>query len=358
MEPLTKAQLKEYNHVTKCHICFKPFREGNQKVRDHCHYSGKYRGAAHSLCNLQYKMPSYIPVVFHNLAGYDAHIFIKELAKHGSKMGVIAKNTEDYISFSVNVKVDKYIDKNGEERSKEISLRFIDSIKFMSSSLDSLVNNLACGGGEFFGFENYSDHQRELLIRKGIYPYEYMDSWDRFEETTLPPASSFCSKLNMSGVSDQDYEHACKVWRDFEIANLGEYHDLYLRTDIIQLANVFEAFRKVCLDNYGLDPTHFYIAPGLVWCTCLQKTGIRLDLLLDPDMLLMFKRGIRGGITQSVRRWAQANNPYMGSEYDLVSQLGTYNICMQTTYMGGQCLNLFLQEDSNGLMFTRMRLEN
>ena len=183
MEPLTKSQLKEYKHATKCHICFKPFKEGNRKVRDHCHYSGKYRGAAHSLCSLKYKIPSYIPVVFHNLAGYDAHLFIKELANHGN-MGVIAKNTEDYIS-SVNVEVDKYIYKNGEEKPKEITLRFIDSIKFMSSSLDSLVNNLTRGGGGFFGFENYSNHQPELLIQKGIYPFEYMDSWDRFEETAL-----------------------------------------------------------------------------------------------------------------------------------------------------------------------------
>ena len=186
----------------------------------------------------------------------------------------------------------------------------------MTSSLDSLVNNLVHGGGKFFGFENYSNHQCELLIRKGIYPYEYMDSWDRFEQITLPPASSFNSKLNMSGVSDPDYKHACKVWRDFGIRNLGEYHDLYLRTDVILLANVFESFRHICLDNYGLDPAHFYTAPGLAWKACLKKTGIRLDLLLDPDMLLMFKRGIRGGITQSVHRWAAANNPYMGSEYN------------------------------------------
>ena len=211
MEPPTKSQLKEYKHATKCHICFKLFKEGNRKARDHCHNSGKYRGAAPSGCNLLDKIPSYIPVVFHNLTGYDTHMFIKELAKHGSKMGVIAKNTEDYISFSVNVEVDKYIDKNGEERSKEITLRFIDSIKFMSSSLDSLVKNLARGGGDFFGFESKSNHQCELLIQKGRFPYEYMDSWDRFEETTLPPASSFYSKLNMSGVIDQDYKHACKV---------------------------------------------------------------------------------------------------------------------------------------------------
>ena len=99
MAPLTKIQLNEYNRASICHICFALFRQGNRKVRDHCHYSDNYRGAAHSLYNLQFKMPSYIPVVFHNLAGYDSHMFIKELAKCGSCMGVIAKNTEDYISF-------------------------------------------------------------------------------------------------------------------------------------------------------------------------------------------------------------------------------------------------------------------
>ena len=158
-------------------------------------------------------------------------------------MGVIAKNTEDYISFSIKVEVDKYIDKDGNQRVNEMELKFIDSIKFMSSSLDSLVNNLAKGGHQFFGFEYYNSHQRKFVIRKGIYPYEYMDSWDKFKETTLPPASSFYSKLNMSGVSDQDYEHACAVWREFGIRNLGEYYDLYLRTDVILLANVFESFR-------------------------------------------------------------------------------------------------------------------
>ena len=120
MEPLMKEKWKDYKCVSSCHICFKPFREGNRKVRDHCHYSGTCRGAAHSLFNLQYEIPSYIPVVFHNLAGYDAHMFIKELANCGSRMGVIAKNKEDYIPFSLSVEVNMYIDKNGEEKSKEI----------------------------------------------------------------------------------------------------------------------------------------------------------------------------------------------------------------------------------------------
>ena len=99
------------------------------------------------------------------------------------------------------------------------------------------------------------------------------------------------------------------------INNLGEYDDLYLKMDVILSANVFEAFRKVCLDHYGLDPAHFYTVPGLSWKACLKKTRIRLELLLDPDMLLKFEQGIRGGITQSVRRWAKANNPYISSEY-------------------------------------------
>ena len=192
----------------------------------------------------------------------------------------------------------------------------MDSIKFMSSSLDSLVNNLARGGHEFFGFESYNDRQRELLIRKGIYPYEYMDSWDRLKETSLPSIEKFYSNPNMSGVSDGDYEHACSIWREFRIRNMGEYHNLYLRTDVVLLANVFESFRQVCLENYGLDPSHFYTASGLAWKACLKKTGVSLTLLLDPDMLLMFERGIRGGITQSVHRLAAANNPYMDSEYD------------------------------------------
>ena len=142
MKPLTKSQLREYKRATKCHICFKPFGDRG-KVRDQCHYSGLYRGAAHFSCNLQYKIPSYIPVVFHNLAGYDAHLFIRELAKYTTSMGVIAKNIEGYISFSIKVEVDRYVDKEGNECPKEIELRFIDSFKFMSSSLDSLVNNLA-----------------------------------------------------------------------------------------------------------------------------------------------------------------------------------------------------------------------
>ena len=107
MDSLTKKQWKKRKKATKCHICYKPFTLRDPKVRDHCHYTGLYRGPAHSLCNLRYKIPSYIPVVFHNLSGYNAHLFIRELGAHTSDMEVIAKNKEDYISFSIKVPVEK-----------------------------------------------------------------------------------------------------------------------------------------------------------------------------------------------------------------------------------------------------------
>ena len=251
MDPLTNEEKLKFKRAKECHICFKEFSLKDMKVRDHCHYTGKNRGTAQVSCNLRYKIPNYIPVVFHNLAGYDAHLFIKELVKQRTKIGVIAKNTENYISFSVKVEVDKYIDKAGNEKFKEIELRFIDSFKFMSSSLDSLVNNLAKGGHEFWGFEGYNSEQRRLLIRKGVYPYEYMGSWEKFR-SELPSIDKFYSKLNMSGINNEDYQHARNVWDKFKLKNMGDYHDLYLETDVILLVNIFESFGKVCIENYGL----------------------------------------------------------------------------------------------------------
>ena len=256
--------------------------------------------------------------MFHNLSGYNAHLFIRE--SHTSEMGVIAKNKEHYISFSIKVPVEKYVDKNGEEKYKLIELRFIDSFKFMSSSLDSLTKNLVRGGKKLFGFEDYSELQYDLLTRRGVYPYEYVNSWDRFNETQLPPIDMFYSNLNMSLISAEDYQHAQRDWKEFGIHNLEDYHDLYLRTDVVLLENVYEAFRDTCLKHYKLDPAHFYTSLGMAWKACLMRTGIKLELLTDPDMLLMFEPGIRGGITQAVRKYASANNKYMGDRFDPKSE--------------------------------------
>ena len=190
----------------------------------------------------------------------------------------------------------------------------------MASSLDSLTSNLVCRGQKLFGFEDCSELQYDLLTRKCIYPYEYMSSWDKFEETQLPLIEAFYSNLNMSNVSDKDYEHVQRVWKEFRIRNLGEYHDLYLKTDVILPANMFEAFRDTCLEHYSLNPAHFYTSPGLAWKACLKCTGIRLEFLTDPNMLLMFECGIRGGITQAVHCYAVSNNKYMGEKFNLKAE--------------------------------------
>ena len=251
MIPLTKTQWKKYNSSNKCHICLKPVSDN--KIRDHCHYTGHHRGPAHSMCNLRYNVSSFIPVVFHNLSGYDAHMFIKELTKYSTNdMNVIAKSKQNYISFSSRIPVFEYED----GRAKTIELGFIDSYKFMASSPDSLTTNLVKRGKRLF---NLSDDfaKYKLLTRKGVYPYEYMDSWDRFNETRLPSIDKFYSKLNGVGISGDNYKHATNVWNEFDIKNLGEYHDLYLRMVVVLLVNVFEEFRNTYMKHYGLDPANF-----------------------------------------------------------------------------------------------------
>ena len=139
-----------------------------------------------------------------------------------------------------------------------------------------------------------------LLLRKGIYPYEYMDDWSRFDEEQLPHESDFYSCLNMEEISGIDYRHAEKAFIKFNIKNLGEYHDLYVQSDTLLLADVFENFRNMCIKVYGLDPVCFLSTPGLAWQVCLKKTGVKLELITDVDMLLMIEKGIRGGICHSV----------------------------------------------------------
>ena len=154
-----------------------------------------------------------------------------------------------------------------------------------------------------------------LLLRKRVYPYECMDDWDRFNEEKLPNESDFYGSLNMEDISEIDYRHALKVFNKFNINYLGEYKDLYVQSDTILLADVFESFRNLCLNIYGLDPAYFLSLPGLAWQACLKHSGIKLELISDIDMLLIIEKGIRGGICQSIFRNAKADDKYM-IDYD------------------------------------------
>ena len=154
-----------------------------------------------------------------------------------------------------------------------------------------------------------------LLLRKGVYPYEDMDSWGKFGENTVSPKEAFYSVFNEEGISDADYVHVQKVWEEFKIKNRGGYHDLYFKCDTLLLADVFEKFRDRCIKIYEPDPALFLTAPGLAWQACLKETRVELELLTDIDMLLTVKNGIRGGICQATDRYAKENNEYMDN-YD------------------------------------------
>ena len=167
-----------------------------------------------------------------------------------------------------------------------------------------------------YSFCNNDLNKFVLLLRKGVYPYEYMDSWERFNETSLPSKEDFYSNLNMEDIDDIDYRHGDNVFKRFKLENLGQYHDLYMLSDTLLLADVFENFRDMCVKVYELDPAHFLSLPGLAWQACLKKTNIELELLTDYDMLLMvgimlLEEGIRGGICHSIHGYAKANNKYL-----------------------------------------------
>ncbi|XP_077270171.1 uncharacterized protein LOC143901620 [Temnothorax americanus] len=216
MVDLTRDEWETFHSAAQCHICEKPFAPNDNRVRDHCHLTGRYRGPAHSTCNLNYKDSHFIPVIFHNLSGYDAHFIIKEIA----------------VAFEGSIDV--------------------------------------------------------LPITKE-------------------------NSLTGDTVSESDYAHAANVWQRFSVRTLGEYSDLYLKTDVLLLADVFENFRDSCVAS--LDPAYYYTLPGFTLDAMLKHTCINFELLTDVDMVMFIERGIRGGLSQCSGRYAKANNKYMES-YD------------------------------------------
>ncbi|KAJ8916392.1 hypothetical protein NQ315_014602 [Exocentrus adspersus] len=243
VEPMNISELQEHEFAisTHCHICEKPFEA--------------------------------VPVVSHNLTGYDSHLLIRDLAKTGN-VTLLPINKEKYISFT------KWMPESA------VKFRFIDSFRFMASSLDTLSSYLKTN--ELLNlqreFSNLTSEKFKLLTRKGVFPYDYIDCLDKLNETQLPSIDKFYNKLNDSHASTDAYAHAQNVWKSFNIKTLGEYSDLYLKTDVILLAD--------------LDPGHYYTRPGYTWDCALKYTKVELDYLKDVDMLLFMDRGIRGGVSQ------------------------------------------------------------
>ena len=307
---MTKEDEEKFQKADECHICNKKYNETDVRVRDHCHITGKYRGSAHQDCNLNFQISDKIPAIFHNLRGYDSHFIMQEIGaivkkntytnKKGEKcqmnINAIPNNMEKYMAFMLGN-----------------HLTFIDSFQFMSSSLEKLVSNLPKGSLKYTS-KKFKGEKLDLMAQKGVYPYDYMDSFDKFDEK-LPTKEDFYSILNNQHISDDEYKHAQTVWSNFSLKNMGEYHNLYLKSDILLLADVFENFRKTCLEYYKLDPCLYFTSPGLSWDAMLKMTNIKLELMTDVDMFQFIEKGMRGGISYIANRYGKANTKYM-KEYD------------------------------------------
>ena len=314
---ISPEQEQEFQSSTRCSICNKIFKEDDEKVHDHCHFTGKYRGAAHVKCNLDYSFRYFkIPVFFHNLKNYDGHLIIGKANEMNERLNkkrrieIVPQNSEKFITFSFG------------------SLQFKDSFSFLSLSLDKLIklnkydnDRKLDNWTEHFKFTNRNpyvkdDYDLDLLTEKGVYPYDYMTDVSKFDETALPSKQAFYSYLYEEDITDEDYRRAQRIWEHFNIKNLGEYHDLYLMTDVYLLTDVFENFREMCLNYYGLDPAHYITLPNFAWSAFLAMTGVRLQQIHNRDMYEMIEKGLRGGMTQCSYKKVEANNKYMNETYD------------------------------------------
>lgn len=275
-----------FNKAEYCMLCREKLNL--DKVRDHDHVNGKYRGAMHSNCNLLFtKQKKYIPVVFHNLAGYDLHLFIQEFSKD-MELEIIPKSMEKYISMTVKIK------------NSFVNLRFIDSFHFLPCGLSTLAGNL-------INFQYIKEEFSDLRVKQ-FFPYEYFDCIEKLDEKELPLVENWKSV--------KEYDCACDIFRKYKCKNFKDYLELYLKIDTMLLAEVFEEFRALTKNNYGLDPANYFSTPGLAFDALLKMTNIELELLTDIDMIYFFRQSVRGGIsTVCGKKYAKSNNIY-SDDYD------------------------------------------
>ena len=205
------------------------------------------------------------------------------------------------------------------------NLVFIDSVQFMNSSLEKLVENLSDNDFKYL-IKEFCSKNLELLKQKSAYPHEYMDSFKKFGEKNLPDRECFYSSVKdgttgdngekLDGhISDEDYLTCNKIWNEFNMKNMGDYHDHYLKKDVLLLADVFEKFIDTCLKFYGLDLCHYFSSPGLSWDAMLKMTGVKLEKVSDIDMYLFIEKRLRGGISYITKTYSETNNKYI-KDYD------------------------------------------
>ena len=322
--------------------CNAKYDKDNIKVRHHNHITGEFINPCCNNCNLQFKIKKFVPVYIHNLKGYDSHFLVPALNNYGYRndeedlISAIPNTEEKYISFSKEIQVDEYEKKN-EIKPVKFEIRFLDSLAFMASSLSNLAENLNPFKGKerehinelrqifkYVASHFDDDEQFLMMIKKGVYPYDYIDSYEKLFESQLPTQENFYSKLSNEKCNDEDYLTAKLVWRRFKCKNMLDYHNIYLASDVLLLSDIWSNFKDTCYRIYKLDASYYYTAPSLSWDAFLKHITeeykskgkeFQIELLTDMDMYLMWESAIRGGLSQISKRYAKANNKYM-KDYD------------------------------------------
>jgi len=370
MLPLTTEEQTDYDNSVICPYCTEPYSEGNYKVMHHNHADSRFISPSCNSCNLQlkpvkakpkqvkkskkrsratdndgyneeeaeesYKSEYFLPIVFHNLKSYDAHFVIKHFQRkytenvgEGGKITidditVIPLNTQKYLMFEVG------------------KVRFLDSFQFLSTSLSNLTEMLLKSGKENFVYTTKYFGEDDLLYAKGVYPYSYMDSRDRFAETKLPDQADFYNTLTEECLSDEDYQRAQAAWKRFDIRDMEQYHNHYLKLDVLLLTDVFEYFRRTMYAQHKLDCLHYYTLPSLSWSAALKHTKAKIELLTDPDAYLMIESAMRGGISQISCRRADANNKYMGEDIHKQTEETSYLTYLDSNNLYGKSMSMLL----------------
>ena len=282
---MTIEDENNYQNSQDCWICNEKLDK--DKVRDHCHITGKYRGAAHSQCNLKLKIPKKLPIIFHNLEGYDGHIIFKELNNFDDiDIQVIPKTSEKYMSIIVNR-----------------NIVFLDSKQFYKGKLDNHASNLEDNDFKHL-ISEFPIDKLELLKGKDAYPYEWVDSYEKFNYKELPRKECFYSSIkdgkrdnDYGHISNEQYLHLQNVWNTFNFNTFRDFHNHYLKKDVLLLADVFEKFISTSLKYYNLDPCHYFSAPGLSLDAMLKMTKVELEKNSNADTHLFIEKGVRGGIS-------------------------------------------------------------
>ena len=301
---MRKTDDEDFKQAKECHICEEKYGKKDIRVRDHCHITGKYRGSAHQDCNLKLRInpkEMKIPVIFHNLRGYDSHFIMQEIGDTGNSNNIdincIPNNMERYMAFMLGK-----------------HLVFMDSFQFLASSLEKLAANLPADAFKYTS-SAFQNEKLQLMKKKGDYPYDFMDTIEKFDDQQLPSKDDIYSQHNSEHISDEQYRHAQKIWSTVDLKNMGQYHDLYLESDNFLLSDVFENFRNTCLQYYKLGPCHYFTSPALSWDAMLKMTGIQLELMTDVNQFQFLEKDMRRGISYIAHRYGEENNKYM-SKYD------------------------------------------